>query len=1158
MFNFFQNAQIQNNIPKYSVSDFTFRLKKLEKLCIKENLDGFLLINGPDSRENTEYLKLTNWLLLGYSGLEIEENEYLNSIYNEIIILIKKGSVHIYLEPECQEQLQNFIYSIPNVDILCPNQEQYEDKDELELLKVTYFFKIMKDVKRVGILLGKKDKGKLQGIEKWPLVQSYGLQGVGFFSLNHEIIDLAQRINQIYKNFDKFYVSKLIFDVSQRLTGHFIAATGQLGDTKIHKRQLITEAFLGEIFKSTQEIEEFSKCIQNRQKEEYPLPKSGFLFGKNTNDKLKNDENQKLNEIKYNENSSSFHFIIENYDLRTNLRACRTYFLKKNVQSEKNLIIISNDEDVHIDYQIENCENVNFKDEEYIINLYLGLVVGFNEVMQYITKDYKNLTEEYVHNYIENKINRVFNGFNTSEKQNTLQVNITLKAFNAFGENVPIDIKDTITFKLTPYFFLLRISLSNIQSLIYQNVNLGSIVFGESFILQEGCYLILTKNIPYFDFWNTSNEYSIKIEKMKKRVILDQLDEFNKNRIFINSGKLSNYGFDIPIIESAYVLHEKGLRINSEKIGWFIIFFNKMQQLKITQNTQNTWLIFNMDQNICLNALNKHQIALEFTGNALQEVFFKIKNYFDNSNIKYEYITDIPAIFQESNLAQREILKENKKQLIQMNSIQNEKFLIEYLDSKQLMILNNMKDLKLVTFKNMYEQLQSQPKNFEKIGVIVINGPYCSGKRKFCENLSRFGGETCIRIHTFKLEINEFNEEINEKFFLTNFLRFSSEKKIQKSDIILMCIPYFLSTKILLEYFTKSEKIENNFYIRNVISKINLNNFYQNSNKNLIPNLISYCIEGYTQYIMLDTYNNYDDDVNKANKLIKNIVPNASIFKIMNNILNPGLAKDLIYSNNFMTEGNILSRYKNQVYLDCLFDRKVIFVPFKLPLIREKMRDLFFIKIMKEQEQVLADFIKIQKIEKVEIQNVISDKNATKIDFIQGIVRYEGKLQDGIEEITINSNYFIERTMKGIKCENIIEKINNKEYKNIKYNGLKSDQNFGFLFGGKNLNKQLIYDLLKKVCKEPQQIEFRTEKDLTKEEIKQIQFENRGQLLEFGQFYDGQFWRNDQGMILEEHPQKQVLIQKFLDQEKEERIKFNTLQLQEWNEWRSVYDKILF
>jgi len=51
-----------------------------------------------DSLENNEYVKLTNWLFLGYSGIEMEENNFLNTAYSEMIVLIKKGSMHIFIE----------------------------------------------------------------------------------------------------------------------------------------------------------------------------------------------------------------------------------------------------------------------------------------------------------------------------------------------------------------------------------------------------------------------------------------------------------------------------------------------------------------------------------------------------------------------------------------------------------------------------------------------------------------------------------------------------------------------------------------------------------------------------------------------------------------------------------------------------------------------------------------------------------------------------------------------------------------------------------------------------------------------------------------------------------------------------------------------------
>lgn len=147
-----------------------FRLKKLEKICVKMGIDGLLLINGIDSRENTEYVKLMNWLFLGHSGLEILESEYLQAIYADMIVLIKKGVTRVFIDPEALKNLAPLIYSIPNVEVFSPSEEQNSNKDELELLKMAYFLRIMKDTRKVGVLLGKKDNNKLRAIEKWPLI----------------------------------------------------------------------------------------------------------------------------------------------------------------------------------------------------------------------------------------------------------------------------------------------------------------------------------------------------------------------------------------------------------------------------------------------------------------------------------------------------------------------------------------------------------------------------------------------------------------------------------------------------------------------------------------------------------------------------------------------------------------------------------------------------------------------------------------------------------------------------------------------------------------------------------------------------------------------------------------------------------------------------
>jgi hypothetical protein len=54
------------------------------------------------------------------------------------------------------------------------------------------FVKMMNGLKRVGVLLPQE---KNKNIEKWPLIQGYGLLGNGFFSMQFEVINMTERIN---------------------------------------------------------------------------------------------------------------------------------------------------------------------------------------------------------------------------------------------------------------------------------------------------------------------------------------------------------------------------------------------------------------------------------------------------------------------------------------------------------------------------------------------------------------------------------------------------------------------------------------------------------------------------------------------------------------------------------------------------------------------------------------------------------------------------------------------------------------------------------------------------------------------------------------------------------------------------------------------------
>lgn len=53
------------------------------------------------------------------------------------------------------------------------------------------------NLKKIGLLLGRKENGNISLIERWPLIVTHGIQevGKGFFSMVHTLVDLTARIN---------------------------------------------------------------------------------------------------------------------------------------------------------------------------------------------------------------------------------------------------------------------------------------------------------------------------------------------------------------------------------------------------------------------------------------------------------------------------------------------------------------------------------------------------------------------------------------------------------------------------------------------------------------------------------------------------------------------------------------------------------------------------------------------------------------------------------------------------------------------------------------------------------------------------------------------------------------------------------------------------
>ena len=87
-------------------------------------MDGILIILGIDSRHNSEYVKLFNWLFLGYSSILIEEKQVLSSEYNESFFLIRyDGKLELYMEFDGFDKLKHLFFGLPQVNSFVPSEE---------------------------------------------------------------------------------------------------------------------------------------------------------------------------------------------------------------------------------------------------------------------------------------------------------------------------------------------------------------------------------------------------------------------------------------------------------------------------------------------------------------------------------------------------------------------------------------------------------------------------------------------------------------------------------------------------------------------------------------------------------------------------------------------------------------------------------------------------------------------------------------------------------------------------------------------------------------------------------------------------------------------------------------------------------------------------
>lgn len=399
------------------------------------NCDGLILILGMSSLNSPAQLKLANWLLFLHSSINNLEQHSLPEKYQDTFLILTKTKLFIFSDKENQIELMRLTSDIFDLEVeFYFPEESSRINDLYQNYKISKFVEYSKHLKRVAICLSSHEHGKNIELEKWPLINSYGIDCLkeGFFTLNKEIVDLTMYLEFVFPIDYEFIDSKCNINSNNNNNGKSdiipSSITPSISDnynnynqqtsstittlktlsylpiyyrTDLHtilnsitlkvKKQ---ETLLNDMFYilensslekrlSTNEealninselellIHNYHKLKSSKYNYLSNLPDPSIKVGVNSNYLLSSNPNKPLNTIEYDIKYPSLHFTYENLDVISGLRIGRSFFLS---QLQKKVVVLNDEYGVESSNtnNTSNSNNKN-KDNESCSNEFLSL-----------------------------------------------------------------------------------------------------------------------------------------------------------------------------------------------------------------------------------------------------------------------------------------------------------------------------------------------------------------------------------------------------------------------------------------------------------------------------------------------------------------------------------------------------------------------------------------------------------------------------------------------------------------------------------------------------------------------------------------------------------------------------------------------------------------
>ncbi|KAG7387384.1 hypothetical protein PHYBOEH_008250 [Phytophthora boehmeriae] len=371
----------------YKGSDSVHRVHRIQSLCTDRQLDGILIVGGIDSFHSQASQAALKYLFLGNSGQELLGEQVISQEHErleDVILLIcpQRISVFYSSESDAAVKILPVISKWRHVTEYVVHDGM--EPDEQEERKIGAFKNMMASVKSVGVPFGLDPEGRrnLQDTmltEKWPLVQSYGLEGgtsvgQGFFTMNHQVVNISCELMQTMAQLDDFSAKRVVMESQPFLAHHFDEFLLKLDHAESPEvRNARSEVDMGEDLLSFYEFGTMQYSARGLTTA--PNRGSRVLFGSRTSSLAqKSSSSAFLANSGAREGIPATHMAIQAEDPFTGVRFARTYFLSSGKICRR---VVDEDALVPSQVQTDLSGGQSMKDTQTLIELYTLLLRGF-------------------------------------------------------------------------------------------------------------------------------------------------------------------------------------------------------------------------------------------------------------------------------------------------------------------------------------------------------------------------------------------------------------------------------------------------------------------------------------------------------------------------------------------------------------------------------------------------------------------------------------------------------------------------------------------------------------------------------------------------------------------------------------------------------------